>query len=475
MNRFTQNPEFRRNLWLEFSPQRLMLMPAIILLALFAVGTVSGKDTPSVILTASILGFGVLTAFWGCLQACNALHHELSEGTWDGQRMSSLTSWQMTWGKLLGGPIYAWYGGGILLLVACLAFFLMMYYPDGGSGYPFGPMDFFEFLRAMLPLALIALLFQAASMMMLLLRWQRQPGKKPGRVGAIGLLLLFWIAGGALFSFISTPSGFALFIRAQTQGGFVWYGLMMETSKDFLLATLFALTVWAVIGLWQLMRRELQNRNRPWWWLAFLLFWIVWGAGFGGKKSAADWVLFCCVCAVPIWLSGYILLFSERKDLALWIRLVAAWKRRDSALLQHLLPNWPVSFAVALVLSLIALFLSPLAYGDGSGLFRGVIFLISIVAFVLRDAAWILWLNLAPGARRADGAALVYLVVAYGVLPMTSARFFRPTAGRMNGDSFFRSMLMTEIDLLALAAHIILAAVAIGFFYARFRKTFAGK
>jgi hypothetical protein len=52
-----------------------------------------------------------------------------------------------------------------------------------------------------------------------------------------------------------------------------------------------------------------------------------------------------------------------------------------------------------------------------------------MMAFTVRDIAWILWLNLAPNARRADGAALVSLCVAYWLLPSLfwfSAPLFLP-------------------------------------------------
>ncbi|MDR2364725.1 MAG: hypothetical protein LBD68_02580 [Zoogloeaceae bacterium] len=471
MNPFTQNPEFHRNLWLEFSPQRLIIMPAVILLALFAVGTVADKNTLDAILLLSITGFGVLTIIWGCLKASNTLRDELSDGTWDNQRMSSLTPWQMTWGKLLGGPIYAWYGGGILLLVIFLASGLAEQITGSGILEHFFAHGL---LRGMISLTLLALLMQAIGMMLVLTRWQRQPGKKPSRVGVIGLLILLWVLGSIFprLAARSQSNGFGSVSNITSD----WYGIRM--GEDFMLVSLFALTAWAVIGLWQLMRRELQNRNHPWWWPAFLLFWIVWSAGFVGKTEVSAWFKFFCVCAALIWVSVYVLIASERKDYAFWIRFVAAWRRRDGVLLQHLLPNWLISFAMALVLSLAALSLILFMRGGSPEFFsRGALFLISLLAFVLRDAAWILWLNLAPGARRADGAAIVSLAVAYCLLPLISTRVFLPAGGFLRGlfDVSHGRMPESEIDLGALMAHIALAAVTLWLFYFRFRKTFAGK
>jgi hypothetical protein len=107
----------------------------------------------------------------------------------------------------------------------------------------------------------------------------------------------------------------------------------------------------------------------------------------------------------------------------MWIRFIAAWKRRDTLTLQHLLPHWSVSFAVALLLSLASLFLAAPYHYDLAGIAPAVL---GIAFFAVRDIAWILWLNLAPGTRRANGAALVSLVIAYALLPFLSRPLFLP-------------------------------------------------
>jgi hypothetical protein len=457
MNLFTRNPEFRRNLWLEFSPQRLFLMPMVILLALLVIGKFGARNDrtlPETILWLSLIGFGGLTIIWGSMQAGNALGHEFADGTWDSQRMSSLTPWQMTWGKLLGGTLYAWYGGGIFLLAALLAAAMQ----ENGN--------FADVLRTVAGLTLLALLLQTLSVVRMLLPWQRTPGKAQGRGGVIGALILLWILGSLLFSLLlegmerHSPSWFP--------SGILWYG--MKPDAYLLLLTLFALTVWAVIGLWQLMRRELLLKNRPWWWLAFLLFWVFWGAGF--VRDRTGWFVLFAACALLAWASVYLLIFCERKDQAFWIRFIAAWRRRDGASLQHLLPNWLVSLALALLLSLVALFLILALRKDGAAFYRGLLFLVSLLAFVLRDTAWILWLNLAPGARRADSAALISLAVAYGVLPWLGSSFFLPLPFLKNNWDIFSYSGIGPGAVKALAAHLAFTVAALWLLYARFHKTF---
>ena len=40
---------------------------------------------------------------------------EVGGGTWEGQRMSGLSAWSMSWGKLFGGAVFPWYCGLICL------------------------------------------------------------------------------------------------------------------------------------------------------------------------------------------------------------------------------------------------------------------------------------------------------------------------------------------------------------------------
>ena len=112
------NPEFRRQLWLGFSSTRLAVLP-MLLLACFAAAYLTGKDNAASVLaiTGSAL-FAVLVWGMGTLAAGTSVMEELTDRTWDQQRMSAMQPWAMTWGKLGGATAYGWYGGALCLLVA---------------------------------------------------------------------------------------------------------------------------------------------------------------------------------------------------------------------------------------------------------------------------------------------------------------------------------------------------------------------
>lgn len=92
------NPELRRNLWLEFSLHRLIGMPAVLALLFALFGSFGGAWRERVF-TAALWGFVILAHFWGTRQASAAVTDEVRDRTWDWQRLSALSPWQMTWGK----------------------------------------------------------------------------------------------------------------------------------------------------------------------------------------------------------------------------------------------------------------------------------------------------------------------------------------------------------------------------------------
>ena len=111
------NPEFRRNMWLEFSLHRLIATPVVITLLLALVAAASNKDWLANLSGVSAWGFGLAVLLWGTQLVAASVSAEARERTWDTQRMSAIGPWAMTWGKLLGAPAFAWYVGLILLPV----------------------------------------------------------------------------------------------------------------------------------------------------------------------------------------------------------------------------------------------------------------------------------------------------------------------------------------------------------------------
>ena len=109
------NPEFPRNVWVELTPRRLILMVVLLTLAFFAAAVAGGTEyTPAS--TAQLLYYAIVVV-WGSRNAALAVVGEIRDRTWDMQLLSSITPGAMTWGKLFGSTIYNWFGGAICLAV----------------------------------------------------------------------------------------------------------------------------------------------------------------------------------------------------------------------------------------------------------------------------------------------------------------------------------------------------------------------
>ncbi len=398
------NPEFLRNLRLQFSLQRLLIAPfaigAVVLLAW--IGT--DHDAKTLEQVTRFL-FSVIVLLWGTRRAADALAEEVSGGTWDSQRMSALGAWQMAWGKFFGGTAYVWYCGMLCLGVWLFAS-LELQAPEAAirdAGYMvgdglFGQMVAFAaglmFLRKQplsrrLPITFCQILGLGAGMLM-----QNEPGRIAER----------WFESG--------PVG--------------WYGLPIEPGL-FHLLSLSAFAGWAMLGFYRLMRAELQFRTWPWAWLGFAAFAMVYGQGFfhdllpAVSGAGFDLLVPLAIGVVLV----YAALFGEAKDIVRYRWTLRSLGDGDWRRALALLPLWiPTYLAVAAVAVVVALRIEP---GPLVGAFEtdlrdiGILptpaVFVALLLFLARDIALVLALNFGRRARRADLAAFIYLVVLYGPLP----------------------------------------------------------
>jgi len=389
------NPELQRYLWLELTPHRLLVTP-LLLLALFAlVHLLADQGTLRALAEVSywvVLAIGVL---WGGRVAGEAVSGELAHGTWDQQRLSSLGPWAMTWGKLLGAAVFTWYA-----CAPCIVLIALGARPDAPALD--APGD------ALLLVTIV--LFCHAIGLLGSLHLAARGRIESGRWG-----MLLQLAGLAL----AVPLllvGIAAF-GAGWSGEVRWFG-MDVTLRVFVWCSAMAFTAWAVTACYRLMRVELQLRNAPWVWIAFVLFCMGYAAGFAwsGEPSAvvlidgaridAERLALLSAHASALGL-GYLMLLLEAKDPVAWAMLLDAVRRgRIATALEHM-PRW------ACVLPLLAAVTLAAWWWDVAGR----LLCASLLVFFVRDAALVVLLNLGARPARADTAALLYLMVLYVLLP----------------------------------------------------------
>jgi hypothetical protein len=394
------NPEFRRNVWLELSPRRVITMTVVLVLAFFA-AAVSG--TTWLPLTTAVTLYYFIVVFWGSRNAALSVVGEIRDRTWDFQRLSALGAGEMTWGKLFGATIFNWYGGAICLVV-------ILAYRVAHEG----PVAGFISLVYFVVIGLIAQSAALLSSLIAAMRRQRHTQLEVFAYQVIGIL-------AASFAYdvwkMADPTS-VIVGQLRAVDYIPWWGQSFD-ARAFLLTSLAIFAGWMLLGCYRAMRLELKMPNGPFVWLAFLLFMGVYVAGFDAwlPKTAAISVrdavaLRLALAGTTLAILTYIMVLLEPKDRVLYRWMGAELAQGHLGRIAWALQGWMMSCKAAFVVG-IALIVW-LVHEDAT---PAALFIGSVLGFLLRDVAIFILLQTLPGPRRGDFAAVVTLFALYVLAP----------------------------------------------------------
>jgi hypothetical protein len=405
------NPELRRNLWMEFSLHRLIGMPVVLGLVFALFGTMTGTDWRGSVFAAALWAFVLLAHFWGSRQASGAVADEVRDRTWDWQRLSALSPWQITWGKLFGATSFTWYGAAVSLVAIVIT----------------APSDRLDVGWVALALVASAIALHAAA-----ITGSLQASRKDSRLGQrIGGIVMIPIAFALLGAF-TTPWW-------QHANGITWYANQWPGLRFGALSAL-AFAAWAVLGAFREMSRELKVRTLPWALPAFIVFVAAYAAGFNPPRGIATTSFFLFAGLATSVVLTYYMLFADLTTLMVARRIATRAAAGDWQRVLEELPLWVAPLVVALAF---ALFIPQMADADFAGArFRSMsLYPIAFALLVARDAGVLLFFALSAKARRVEAAALLYFVLLWWVIPglLTAAgakavaQFFLPFGREMGG------------------------------------------
>lgn len=435
------NPELRRNLWLEFSWQRVLAVPLVIALATTLITLIRlGTDRPAALLitTMSALGYAAVVLLWGTRMAGMSVSTEVHERTWDAQRMSAISPWTMTWGKLLGAPSFTWYAGALLL-----GLFMVT-----GWGQPALPVA-----RLALAMVLAGLLLHAVALITSLFAARRGLAHRTSSLLAVsGLLLLLILPGVGMLR--------------EVPGSIVWWG-MPFAGVDFLLGSLLLFAAWALLGASRSMCSALEIRTLPWALPAFILFTAPYLAGLPDGPQGGPRLPLMLGSGLMLSLGlTYLLMLVEPTPAQVVQRLVLCQRLGQWRRVAQGLPLWLLALGCALLFALAWLPFSPNG-GRLHDLRLAMLAPLSLVLYALRDAAILHYFALSPRPRRVEAAAMLQGVLLYLLLPglfeglglSTVATLVRPPILRDSG-----------LDTLVIGLQ---AALALGLVVWRWRRVHA--
>ena len=399
------NPEFQRNIWLEYSNRRAIFM-TISLGLIFLLG--NSTFGTFALRTSAEYAFYLIVVIWGARNAAQAVIGEIRDRTWDGQRLSSLSPFAMTWGKLLGSTSFAWFGGAL-----CLAVLSWTAYVDGGAGAAVADLCYF---------LMIGLMAQSVALFASLLAVRRRQTHSRLDVffyQAAGLIA----AWGVWWAWQVVSSG-EYFDAANGVDEMRWWGMSVDAPL-FYLFSLMIFLLWAFVGCLRLMRLELSMQNTPVIWSAFVVFMAFYFAGQEGPEELAEFGLEVPAVVLPLLLAcfttaglSYIAVLAEPKDLVLYRWLAKSLGAGQFHALGPRLQAWMVAYFATLALGVLLTFV--LATNPPALLgyeFFHASSVLSALGLLTRDMAIILCFSLLPGAKRGEIPAIVALVILYTIAP----------------------------------------------------------
>jgi hypothetical protein len=391
------NPEFRRNLWVEFSLRRLVAMPAFLGLLFLGGHVVSGRIGVD---QAALGGLVALLIIWGTRQAAGAVLDEVRAGTWDAQRMSAVGPFAMTWGKLLGATAYTWYGAAW-----CVAAMLWADLTPPGE---------------LLNMLLTALTAQTGALFLGLLL-SRGVGRGTPRAGVgmaqgLAIILALWLGTQDWY---------------WSSGSVLWFGRVLD-ARAFMLASQALALLWLLAGAQALIRSELRYPPEPWTWLAFLAFAATYCAGFGDALSISVWALLdlglplstpplLMALGCTAWLTLLAVVAGPHDSVTLrrWLAAPSAARGRPLGLLMEA-PAWALGLLPTLGLA-VAVTVSWGGAGAPPWMW-GLVW--STVLLLVRDLGLVLALTLDAGPRRGPLGAVLLLVALHALIPAVLGEAF---------------------------------------------------
>jgi hypothetical protein len=391
------NPELRKNIWLELSAGR-------VLTCLLVIGVISLTQTIAHDPALFFYGFGnmliAIAAVFGAPRVAKSITGEIAENTWDFQRMSSATAWELTIGKLVGAPIFFILIGAIGVAISVLA----------------------ALVRDTLPVSVLALyvvsticmvfIVYAVALMAALESVGKDRSRRRSKVKDSFFFMVI-LAGAALMW-----SSFSATLMDWSQAPLRWWGIEFK-ALEFVLISAALFMLWSLLGAYRMMRAELQYKSTPLVWGAFLIFlWVYVDPLVHAVRADSEdngLYLFGITGMIGTMCGLYYGLLLESKDIIILKKLKAAIIARDFRTALLYTPRWVVSLALLVVATACVLGGASVARQDlASGAARAS----SILFFAIRDAAVILSFYLAaPGHRRNDASVVVYLFLAYALLP----------------------------------------------------------
>lgn len=403
-----RNPEFQRQIWLNWRPALLAWSLGLTLLVLaLPTALASAPRLASALTTTALAGLWMASLGYGFVLAGRSLSEEARHNTWDWQRLSSLSPWQMAWGKLLGAALPAWlYALWFALALAVIALVW--------------PTPSLQLTHAVGLAVLWGLALQTWSMNLVLIGWGQKERLVHSKRKAMLPLLLLGLLGLPVLSHLYQR------LEPANARSEYWWGLSLGNLSYLYLLGALVLGL-GLLALWRQLCTQLDVRTLPWAWplgLALAGFFAAGSAnaGLGGFLATTAWLAMLGTAVVAV--------LHMEQHLRAWRQVQWSLSRQRWRSALEALPLWPISLLLALICSLPLLGLP-----DGPASERMGFFSACLSLQLLRDCLLLTGFALLSGSLRSPLAAFVIAwlilnialpLLAYGVAGTDGAILLQP-------------------------------------------------
>lgn len=329
------NPEFHRYVWLNFSSFRLISMPIILMLILYVFSHDQIDVWHASIFPPAFYTFIIVVYLWGNYEAASASNKDIGQNTWDFQKMSSLSPFEVLIGKLFGSTSYVWYTG--LMLLGIIIFSYDSFIEYGKIKRIPLIRDFPAVTQPTAYLLFSGLMGHATAFFF---------GTGSFRKKKTEIVVPFVIGIIVSFTVFILTTSFALKIGVDGENAKMnWHSLSVH-KHTFLICSLLYAFFWIVIASYRNIREELQFKNSPVVFMVFLVSFCIYVTGyldtfshyeinslntFAPKLFVAFLIIMACT---------YVTVFMDASNLAKYRRWVYAFKAKEWKRFFESTPLW---------------------------------------------------------------------------------------------------------------------------------------
>jgi hypothetical protein len=377
------NSEIQKYIWKDFTKHKLIAVPTISFIIFFSLLNNWQNSQELTLGITSFISFSIIFIY-ASYAAMNSIFEELNDGTWDYQRLSPISPLNLTFGKLFGSTLFAYYIGFFALLTQY--YFLAITSQN----------QFESFIKILLTL-LCAIFCNALSLFIATLSLQEKTkNKKIASSLAYFLCLLF---------------SSSIYLSINNNDIVTWYKLNFKSSIFLAFSVSFFL-IWTLFGIYRTLKQNLMYRVTPLAWTSFVVFIIIYISGFEINFINNEIFEHIIITSFTISvLMTYISIFSEKINITKFKIFLNSIKSKNLITTLQTTAKWLPVFFITLILMVISLI-------SFSKTYKEIFLIVGIIIFLLRDISIIYFFRFANKNNKSGFAILFYLIVLYVVLPI---------------------------------------------------------